>query len=534
MSILGTEIARLDDQGNLILRPEPLRLQWQLDGLLSADHHRLRGTFTCTVQPLPEPNEQRMLREVFLADKPVMTSDAVVEHLASAIRSAAEQVAPRQPASQWLNPSSRQEMIDALRSAADAVAFSCGLNVLPPFRLELESPSLQQQQVEQMQRNIAQQRTAGQLEHLQRAGELLRQFQAIRDSAPQLSPARILDNVAPADRGAMLETLLLAAAHDRPPADLYACAGGALVHLAPAPDAESTPPAPQLLHLPPDLGPLRSVEPAPMDSRRRLLVGARSGIWILDPDAPQHPRAYADRQLDSPLGFSNALIWNDELWACHSEAGIVSWKIDSFAAPAWSLRPDELLQAASIDPPSHDPGTRNPGPRNLQVLDQTRLIFSIRGSLLTLDRAGKLAHLPLEPRSEIIALVPEPDHIVVVHEDGTICRRSRSTLEMTCREQRGIRLTAAAALPWLGSIRLLLSGEAVSTWCVGLDDPLVTQYNSNYRQMRMLAGSPECVAGVSSDRQRLVLWRSWDGRAPFAEIYVTGLTRHRIADITFA
>jgi len=39
------------------------------------------------------------------------------------------------------------------------------------------------------------------------------------------------------------------------------------------------------------------------------------------------------------------------------------------------------------------------------------------------------------------------------------------------------------------------------------------------------------VAGLSADRQRVVLWRSWDGRQPLADVYVTALARHRAAAI---
>jgi hypothetical protein len=41
------------------------------------------------------------------------------------------------------------------------------------------------------------------------------------------------------------------------------------------------------------------------------------------------------------------------------------------------------------------------------------------------------------------------------------------------------------------------------------------------------------VAAVSPDRQRLVLWNSWEGRQPAAELFLAALARHRIADIAF-
>jgi hypothetical protein len=80
----------------------------------------------------------------------------------------------------------------------------------------------------------------------------------------------------------------------------------------------------------------------------------------------------------------------------------------------------------------------------------------------------------------------------------------------------------------------LLAGEDGSIDCVGGDDPLVTQYVSPHRAPRVVAGSSDLVAAVSADRQRLVLWNSWDGRKPLAELYLAGLARHRVADVAFA
>ena len=98
---------------------------------------------------------------------------------------------------------------------------------------------------------------------------------------------------------------------------------------------------------------------------------------------------------------------------------------------------------------------------------------------------------------------------------------------------RGVRLRAAGGLPWLGGTRLLLATDQGPIECVGADDPLITQYCSPYRGFRFVTGSADLVAGVSPDRQRLVLWQSWDGRQPAAEVYLTALTRHRIADVEF-
>jgi hypothetical protein len=102
---------------------------------------------------------------------------------------------------------------------------------------------------------------------------------------------------------------------------------------------------------------------------------------------------------------------------------------------------------------------------------------------------------------------------------------------VTDTHHRGIALCAAAAIPWLGEQRLLLAPQSGPIQCIGLDDPLVTQYASVHQGVRMLAASTQYVAAVSADRQRLILWNIWDGKKPLGELHVTSITRHRIADV---
>jgi hypothetical protein len=159
-------------------------------------------------------------------------------------------------------------------------------------------------------------------------------------------------------------------------------------------------------------------------------------------------------------------------------------------------------------------------------------VFSA-GSSLFLTDSVTAQPLPTESSAEVIAIVPDDRQLIVVHGDGTLCTLDRSTRRITCHSRRGVRVRSAGALPRLGTTRVLLASEEGSIDCVGFEDQLLTQYSSPHRGLRAVAGSTDLVAGVSGDRQRLILWNSWDGRQPLGEIYVTGLTRHRIADVDF-
>jgi len=554
MALYDHELARLDD-GRLRARKTPLRVSWFLTDLTTSDGHTLRCTISFSVKVLDDPTERQMLAEVFLGVKPTVTQDDVVAHFAPALHAAASKVALGRAAAQWLGEVNKDqdekqaaqaradgaaELKKSTEAAAKKVAFSCGIEVLAPFDIELESPSFEQQKVEAMERTLAERRAAGQVEHFQRAAELLKQFQAIRESAPSITPGAVLEQLSPSDRGTMLQTLLLAAAKQNPQQALWAVAGPCLVKI----DAKASPPRVDLHPLPPTLGPLRSVQPAQVDGKPVLLIGARSGIMVVSPNSLNDAQLYADPGVDSQLGFNRAIVWHSGIWACHADGGIVSWELGQTAKPTVTLRPAQLPHGVPPPPsatvaPALPTGSitmasaRQQSVRNLNVLDDQRLIFNMGSQLMTVDRLGNVAQINTDPRSEIMAIIPDNRRLIVVHENGVIVTRDRSTLETQNEDARGARLVAVGVLPWLGSIRLLLAGEDGPIQCVGFDDPLVTQYASMHRSVRAVTGAADLVAAVSADRQRLILWNSWDGRKPAADVSISSIAKHRIADVDF-
>jgi hypothetical protein len=296
-----------------------------------------------------------------------------------------------------------------------------------------------------------------------------------------------------------------------------------------------------MIPLPETLGPLRSVQPARVDGKEVLLVGARSGLLTFDPET-RESQAYNDASVDSPLGFSKALTWDGKIWGCHGDAGVVAWTPGQFATPSLMIRPVQLRGADNPPPlpttPSpnstHSISTRTSGIRNLTVLDDKRLVLSVGHALTVIDATGNCDNVPMPGGAEVIALFVDGARVVVVQEDGTVSLLERATLAPISQQRRSGRLSAAAMLPWLGANRLLLASDAGPIYCTGLDDEVVTTYLSSHRGLRVLSAAADLVAAVSSDRQRIVLWNSWEGKQPLAELSIAGLARHRVGDIEFA
>jgi hypothetical protein len=498
-----------------VFRDEPMRVRFELSGIGTSDRHDLRCAFDCSLRVAESSADRRLLAEVLLHDRESLTRDGVILHLSRKLVTAANDFASQHTAADLTGGgATRDQLLESIRQAADAAAFARGLIVMPPFAIDVESPSLQREKLEAIQRARAEERAAEQVEHLRRAGELLRQFQSIRESSSQIAPGQVLEQVTPADRGSTLEALLLAASRAEKQATLFAVAGPYLVRI----DTSSEQPAILLTALPPTLGPLRSVQPATIDGKQVLLIGARDGVMSFQPGgSPDTARMFKAPASQSQLGFNRAIIDNDRvLRASHGDYGLVNWSIDS----------GELIEAN---------GPPQTAVRNLQLLAPRTLLFSSKAGAFVKEGENEPAGQSSgSSDAEVIAIILDASRAFMVHADGTIATIDRSTRELIDTANRPGRICAAAALPWLGSIRLLIARDDGPIECVGPDDQLVTQYLSPHRGYKMLAASADLVAAVSGDRQRLILWHSWDGRKPIADLHVTAQARHRIADIDFA
>ena len=513
MPLSSDEIARKDPvSGRTEFRADAVRVRVALDdGLTTSDRHELRCAFECSVRVADARADRELFEEVLLGSGRYRIQDRdAAEHLSRRMRDDVAAFVAKRPADELAaGGETRTALTEALRKSADAAAFACGLIVMPPFSLDVESPSLQRQKLEAMQRQRAEERAAGQVEHLRRAGELLKQFQSIRESTGGIAPGAVLQQIAPADRGSTLEALLLASSRQDKQATLYAVSGPFLVRI----DTTSESPRADLINLPDALGPLRSIQPAAIDGRELLLVGARAGVMLVDPNAPTEAKTYAAPSSESHLGFNRAVTDGRTIWATHGDQGLLAWDVES----------KELKSSHAAS-----------GARNLQLLGASRRIFSSGSSVFVTDSEDAPQTVGAGSSSEVIAIVSDSARAFVIRENGNIVTLDATTRAVLDDTTRAGRVCAAAALPFLGSLRLLLAREDGPIECVGVDDQLVTQYLSAHRSYRILAASADLVAAVSSDRQRLILWRAWDGRKPFAEIHLTGQTRHRIADIDFA
>ncbi len=496
------ELARRSD-GKIEIRSPGLRVHWDLKDLVTSDGQAAVGSFSAVVGAVNSSVDLRMLEESLLAGRASLTTAEAAAHFAPAILSAAKQIAGSFSVNELLGNSGLRQMADALLQAAKPVAFACGMEVLPPVEIQLDSPTLRQRRAEEMLRQTAQKRAADQVDHLRRSAELLSQFQILRNAAPQLGPGQLLERIGLADRSDLLQSLLLANADQTACQKLWVVAGTSLIEIK----SDDSP----VLHPLPDLlGPIRSVRG---DGTGGFLLGCQRGILRADAQLKE-TIAYQDSQTISPLGFNAAVATGERIWATHHDGGLVSWALNQPDKPDIAIR---QIRA-----------------RSLATLDSGRLIFCNGKQLAVVSAGGQVIDVGLASPADYLAALVQSDRVLAVREDGIVSILSIEDWKEMSPPRRFGRITAAATMPWLADVRLLLAMEDGPVVCIGPDDELVTQYTSPHRGPRVVAGSAHSLAAVSPDRQRLILWNPWDGRQLRAEIHLFSLARHRIADVVFA
>src|SRR5437764_669519 len=85
-----------------------------------------------------------------------------------------------------------------------------GVQLRPPLQADFQSATFERQRQRSMQQALMEKEAAGQVEHFQRSAELLKQFQVLRGSAPELSAGRVLQQINPGDQGSLMQALLMA------------------------------------------------------------------------------------------------------------------------------------------------------------------------------------------------------------------------------------------------------------------------------------------------------------------------------------
>ena len=201
MVFSGREVARRG-HGRTEVRAEPLRTRLRLSDLPTADSHLIHLTFSCSVQALDQPVERQMLDR----DLPRHPAGRDRRRGDGSLPPALRGAAPRgraQPVEHWTDRrGAGASLVEALLRRGEAgrvqLRRRAGRAVRRCRSKARRSSARSSNRCSESSPSAA---PPGRSSTSQRAAELLKQFQSLREAAPGLSPGQVLDQVNPADRG---------------------------------------------------------------------------------------------------------------------------------------------------------------------------------------------------------------------------------------------------------------------------------------------------------------------------------------------
>ena len=471
------------------------------EGNPSRDGYQTRVEVELPVRLHDSPVDRRAFADRFLRFSPVGTAEQVAEYLRPQLdRNIAAAVGER-GVGELMDGQALGEVAEALKSAARKPLFAAGLELDGEPVVRLGSADWQRRRVEEAA-------DAARIAAAEREGELLRRFEDIRRQNPDVPAGALLMGLPSGERVDALRALLKAAGA-RQKSRLFAVAGDSLYEI----DVSADQVLP--IRLSSELGPLRSVRTIRHKGAAHLLVGARDGVYLVDPSAPESAETFDAEVEGSPFGFSH-LAYDETsgvVYATHADVGLVCWQID--------LGTQTVLGPVDF---------HGQAPRQVDAVGP-QVHVAAGGQLWQVGADFKPQAIPGLGGEPVALLVGTDRELLVVRPSGTVAAISRSDGRVTEVTSKGDVASVGAGLPWLGEMRLVLGdGFGTSLAQIGPHDDVRMAMHDSQGPFKAIAAAPDVVAAISSDRNRLVCWRPWEER-PFADLHTISRMRSRLADV---
>lgn len=276
-----------------------------------------------------------------------------------------------------------------------------------------------------------------------------------------------------------------------------------------------------VIRIPKELGPVRSVTPDRLYGQPVLLVGMRDGVAIVHPHTDKPSTRYGFGCVSSKgLGVNSATIHNGYLYATHSEHGLFRWRLDS---PTTSERLFlQLLRGKNTV-------------RCLTVLDSNRIMFIADGQLFSFNRTATTPDLVYESvdNARLLAARLFEHKVYIIASNGRVScfdlvfRRSESV--MSCEPTH---LYSAQIVRCMNSPNLLLGMRKPYALLIGLGDAGERiSYRCGADNLRFATATNAYVMAVDWTQSHLYIWNANSPAAPITRLPVAQMTGNHIQDL---
>lgn len=507
----------------LFVRTPIFRLLYHFTKLTSQDGYDLSATVDVPVQIVAERAELAAFCQHVVGSSGEVTVEHLTHYGEESFRAAAAAYAKANDIVNLLSPETWKRFDAVAAEHFKPVGFSSGLALAGDVRITIESSDYaraaeaqrthkhREQRIEE-QRRLRELAAGAQREHLTELADVLEKLSAFSDRHDGTSLVELIRALDPSQRGGLYHALLTRSQTGLRTTAVLLVAGDELLRIDPAEPKKIA----RRLSLASDIGPLRSVRLSRWEGRPVLLIGARSGVHLLQSE--QDPRqTYAfnvERELRG--GVNSACIIGEHLYATHSEVGLIRWHLrrpDHFDR----LLTDVLDGASSV--------------RDVQADDAGRLWLATDRRVIALSATAEHAPMLLNAPAMVTALCVADGYIFAGLDTGQIVQWSIAQPELleSVRPPSGSPVESIEHLEGGGVPRLLVADRRPYLDLLVLGDTTSTRYTTG-QPLRWGFAAADLVAAVSDRRDQLILWQTDSPAEPIATMHIGQLVGRSIQD----
>lgn len=509
----------------LFVRTVPFELGYDFADFESSDGFWFSGRAELVVHVVTDRTELASFKRELLGSSRSVNCERLRRHCEEAVQSALAKFLSTRPAEQLVRPDTWNEFDDVLADAFKQVGFSTGLALGRDPRLTLKSTAYEESRSEARAAEIRKEREAEEARrreaaaqardrHLADLGAMLSKVREMATATGTLDVGDMIKAFSADQRGELYQGLLSLDNAAKSTRHVLVVAGSALVWFDPNHPQEIA----RKLKLPKDeIGSLRSVRVVESQGVDRVLVGARNGVFVLEGDGEILYTCVLHGRPELRGGFNAATMIGTDVYATHSEVGLVRWRKDS---PETAIHCLEHLTEGSHSV------------RDVQRDDAGRLWMGVDNIVVSWNPKEDDSDHAAGAPAEVTTLTVADGYAIAGLKNGAIVRWLAGDMKNmeTLRPHTG---SAVRSVKWLrgGGVPRLLVGDGRSYLELMV---LGDAYHGQYRclhEMRWGFASDDVVVGVNDSRDTFILWKKNTPDQPAAHVSVRRLTGRSIQDV---
>lgn len=509
----------------LFVRTTPFEFAYEFDGFESSDGFPFRGNVAMTVFVVPERTELLSFKRDVMGSGRSVQQERLRRHCEEAVQIGLARFTSTRPAEQLVRPDAWDEFDGVLHESFKPVGFSSGLALGRDPRLTLKSMAYEEsrsaakaaeirRQRQEEEERRRQEANASRDQHLENLGAMLTKVREMANATGAVEVGDLIKTFGAEERGDLYQSLLSLDQPTRTTRYILVVAGSSLLWFDPVKPGEIA----RKIKLPKEeIGALRSVRVVDVQGEPRVLVGARSGIHVFDKEGEALHTCVLHGRPELRGGFNAATMIGGDVYATHSEVGLVRWR---HGVPDTAIHCLEHLTEGCHSV------------RDAQRDDAGRLWLGIDNMIVSWNPKADDSEQATAAPAEVTTLAVADGYATAGLKNGAIVRWLTDDLK-TMETLRSHTNAAVRSVAWMrggGVPRLLVGDGRAFLELMVLGDAYHGQYRCLH-EMRWGFAAEDIVVGVNDSRDTFIVWNKNRPNEAAAAVSVRRLTGRSIQDV---